>query len=68
MCLARELTKQGMHVERQRVLPVHYDGIDLKIGYLLDLVVDNRLIVELKAAKQLTPTDAAQLLTYMKLS
>ena len=68
ICLAHELAKEGMRVERQRSLPVHYDGIDLQTGYRLDLVVENRLIIELKATKQLTPTDVAQLLTYMKLS
>lgn len=67
-CLAHELSKRGHSVERQKEQPVHYDGIVINTGYRLDLVVDDLVIIELKAVTDLAPIHQAQLTTYLKLS
>lgn len=67
-CLAHELSKRGHSVERQREQPVRYDGIVIDVGYRLDLLVDDLVIVELKAVTDLAPIHQAQLTTYLKLS
>lgn len=66
-CLAYELSKTGLRFERQRALPVRYKEVQLDCGYRLDFVVENALIVELKAVTELHPIHEAQLLTYLKL-
>jgi GxxExxY protein len=68
ICLAHELTKRGLVVERQVLLPVVYDGTCLDGGLRLDLVVQHSVIVEIKAAESIMPVHKAQLLTYLKLS
>ncbi|MEO6742076.1 MAG: GxxExxY protein [Chthoniobacteraceae bacterium] len=68
VCLAHELTKHGLKVERQIALPVLYDGVKIEAGLRLDLLVEGKLIVELKAVENLLPFHKAQLLTYLKLS
>lgn len=68
VCLAHELTKHGLKVERQIALPVLYDGVKIEAGLRLDLLVEGKLIVELKAVENLLPVHKAQLLTYLKLS
>jgi len=68
VCLAYELSKMGHKVERQVELPVVYEGVRLDAGYRLDLVVDDCIIVELKAVDVLLPVFEAQLLSYLKLS
>ena len=67
-CLCRELSLQGISFERQKNLPVRYKGVDLDCGYRLDVVVENLVILELKAVERLDPIHEAQLLTYLKLS
>ena len=67
-CLAHELTKRGYRVERQKAQPVIYDGLEIEVGYRLDLLVEDLIIIELKAVEQLAPIHQAQLLTYLKLS
>jgi GxxExxY protein len=67
-CLLYELNKRGLKVERQVSLPVVYDNLRLDAGLRLDLVVEKRVIVELKAVEVLLPVHTAQLLTYLKLS
>ena len=67
-CLARELELRGLKIRRQIGLPLHYKGIDLDVGYRIDMVVDDTVIIEVKAVEQLHPVVAAQVLTYMKLS
>jgi len=57
-----------MCFERQKPLPVEYKGVKLDCGYRLDLVVENQLIVELKACERLLPIHEAQLLTYLRLA
>lgn len=67
-CLAFELADRGLSVERQKALPVTYRGVKLDCGYRLDLLVDEKVIVELKAIDRLLPIHSAQLLSYLKLS
>jgi GxxExxY protein len=68
ICLAHELSQQGAKVSRQVSLPIVYRGIQLEAGYRIDLMVDNTLIVEVKAVEQLSPIHTAQLLSYLKLA
>jgi GxxExxY protein len=67
-CLLHELRKQGLHVANQVGLPVVYDGVQIDVGYRIDLLVEDRVIVELKAVEALAPIHEAQLITYLKLS
>lgn len=67
-CLKYELEKRGLKVLSQVGLPVIYDGIKIDVGYRLDLLVEDAVIVELKAVKELIPLHNAQLLSYLKLS
>ena len=67
-CLCHELSVAGIKFERQKPLPVRYKEVSLECGYRLDLVVEQKLIVELKAVEGLLPIHEAQLLTYLKLS
>lgn len=67
-CLFHEVSKQGLDVKRQVLLPVYYDGLNLDAGYRLDLVVANCVIVELKAVEKLLPIHTVQLLSYLRLS
>jgi GxxExxY protein len=66
-CLAREMCLQGLHFERQSPLPISYKGITLPCAYRLDFLVENVIVVELKAVDLLHPIHEAQLLTYLKL-
>src|SRR5882672_4442997 len=68
ICLAHELVKRGLKIERQVSLPVVYDSIRLDAGLRLDFVVEQQLVVELKAVEVILPVHEAQLLTYLKLS
>ena len=67
-CLAYELIQRGLKVERQKALPVTYKEVTLDCGYRIDLLVDDEVIVELKAVDKLTDVHKAQLLSYLKLS
>jgi len=67
-CLCHELALKRTRFERQKTLPVQYKGVNLDCGYRLDLVVENKLIVELKACESLLPIYDAQLLTYLRLT
>jgi len=66
-CLKHELLKRGLAVEQQVALPVVYDGIKIDLGYRLDLLVAQEVIIELKAVEKVTPLHEAQLLSYLKL-
>jgi len=68
VCLEYELLKVGLKVERQKSLPVIYDDIKLDAGYRIDLLVENLIILELKAVEDIHPIHKAQLMTYLKLS
>jgi GxxExxY protein len=67
-CLAFELRKLGFKIERQKPLPVVYKKVKLDCGYRLDLVVEDAVIVEVKAIERLAPIRNAQLISYLRLS
>jgi len=67
-CLAHELAKHGLEVRKQVPMPVLYDNTQMDVGYRIDMLVNNRVVVELKAVEKLMPLHTAQLLTYLKLS
>ena len=67
-CLFYEINKQGIKVEKQKILPLVYEEIELDAGYRIDLLVEDKLIVEIKSVKELTDIHLAQILTYLKLS
>jgi len=67
-CLTHELRQRGLKVSCEVPLPVVYDGIKLDAGYRLDMLVEDAVIVELKAVEALAPIHQAQLLSYLKLS
>ena len=67
-CLWYELNKQSVRVDRQLLLPIHYDGLKIDAGYRLDLLVEQCVIIEIKAVERLLPIHEAQLLTYLKLA
>jgi GxxExxY protein len=67
-CLEFELTQRGLAVERQKTLPITYRGLKLDAGYRLDLLVEEEVIVEVKAVDTLAPIHGAQLLSYLRLS
>jgi GxxExxY protein len=67
-CLYYELIKEGLKVEKQKALPLIYEEIKLEIGYRLDLIVEDKVIVEIKACDGLNDVHLAQVLTYLKLS
>ncbi len=67
-CLAHEISRRGLPVQRQLGLPIVYEGEKLDAGYRLDLVVDGAVIVEIKSIDALAPIHDAQVLTYLKLS
>ena len=63
-----ELEERGLLVYRQFPIPVVYRGISLKVGFLADLVINNKLIIELKSVEYTEPVHKKQLLTYIKLA
>jgi GxxExxY protein len=67
-CLAHELVKRGLFVERQAALPIEYDGVKIEGGLRIDLLVEKALVVELKCVEALAPVHTAQVLTYLKLT
>jgi GxxExxY protein len=67
-CLRHELIKRGLKVASEVPVPVVYDGIKLDAGYKLDLLVEDTVIVELKAIEALAPIHQAQLISYLKLT
>jgi len=68
MCLCRELALRGVSFERQKAIPVIYKGVKLDCGYRADLIVEERLLLEIKSIEQTTALQDAQLLSYLKLS
>ena len=67
-CLAFELAGRGLMVERQKPLPIKYKEVELEAGYRLDLLVDRKVVVELKPVEHIAPIHKTQLLTYLRLS
>ena len=67
-CLCFELSQLQIDFERQVPLPVHYKEVRLNCGYRMDIVVEHRVIVEIKAVERIIPVHEAQLLSYLKLA
>jgi len=67
VCLLHELAKRGLKVDQQAAVLITYDNVRLDAGLRLDLVVENSLLVELKAVESILPVHQAQVLTYLKL-
>ncbi|NCP84312.1 MAG: GxxExxY protein [Bacteroidetes bacterium] len=63
-----ELVKQGLNVERQKAIPVIWDDLKMEIGFRADLIVENKVIIELKSVEQIAPVHPKQLLTYLKIT
>jgi GxxExxY protein len=68
VCLAHELAKRKLSVERQVAVPIEYDGVKLDAALRIDMLVEKRLVVELKSVEALLPVHTAQVLTYLKLT
>ena len=66
-CLLYELRKAGLKVVKEKPMPIIYDEIKLDHGYRIDILVENRVVIELKTVEQLNDVHTAQVLTYMKL-
>jgi GxxExxY protein len=66
-CLCRELALRGIPYDSQVVLPVQYKGLHLSKGCIVDLLIDNSLVVEIKSVDKLLPIHSAQFITYMRL-
>ena len=67
-CLFYELNKTGVEVQKQKALPLIYEEVKLDIGYRIDIIVENKLILEIKSVEVLNDVHFAQLLTYLKLT
>jgi GxxExxY protein len=67
-CLCRELGLRKISFERQKAIPIEYKGLTLDCGYRIDILVESRLILALKACENMLPIHQAQLLTYLKLT
>ena len=68
MLLAERLSRSGCGIERQKLLPVEFDGLKLAEGYRVDLLVGGKLIIEVKSVERLLPVHSKQLLTYVRLA
>ena len=64
--MADQLIRRGVHVERQRLVPISYDGTMVDAGFRADLVLNGRVVIELKSIEKLAPVHAKQLLTYLR--
>ncbi|HEX7314994.1 MAG TPA: GxxExxY protein [Pyrinomonadaceae bacterium] len=67
-CLFYEIVKQGVHVEKQKPMPLVYEAVRMDCGYRVDLMVGGKLIVEVKSVEALNEVHLAQVLTYLRLS
>jgi GxxExxY protein len=67
-CLFYELTKAGLFAYKEKALPLIYEEVKLECGYRIDLLVENKVIVEIKAVEALNDVHLAQILTYLRLS
>jgi GxxExxY protein len=67
-CLCLELARHNLAFESEKLLPMEYDGLRINMGYRLDILVEDSVIVEVKAVETILPVHEAQLLSYLKLS
>lgn len=65
--LAQELARRGLYVERQKSIPIEFEGMYFEEGFRADLIVERAVIIELKSVETLAPVHAKQLLTYLRL-
>lgn len=66
--LVFELQKRGLYVEAEKPIPIDYEGVHLDAGFRADLIVEDKVIVELKSVEQIAPVHKKQLLTYLRLA
>lgn len=66
-CLTHELQKAGIYVEVEKPMPITYKSIELNHGYRIDMLLENKLVIEIKTVETLTNVHTAQLLTYLRL-
>lgn len=67
-CLFYDLNKNGIYTEKEKPMPLYYEEIKMDIGYRLDLLVERKVVVEIKCVECFTDVHTAQLITYLKLS
>lgn len=67
-CLCYELKKKDLQLERQKVLPVQYDDLLINTGLRLDIIVEDKIVLELKSVEKLLPVHEAQIISYLRLS
>lgn len=67
-CLVKELNNQGLQTKKQHKLPLHYKGEKLEKEFIIDILVENEIVLELKCVETLMPVHEVQLVTYLKLS
>jgi GxxExxY protein len=67
LCLAHELTKQGLSIRQQVLMPIRYEDLVVENGYRIDLLVNDLVVVELKALEVVLPVHRGQLLSYLRL-
>ena len=67
-CLFYEFNKNGIFAEKEKAMPLYYEEIKMNVGYRVDLMIENKVLLEIKCAESFTDILTAQLLTYLKLS
>ena len=67
-CFCYELKEEGLFIEKQKPLPLIYDEVKLEVGYRIDILVNKKVIIEIKSVEALNDVHLAQILTYLKLS
>ena len=67
-CLHYEIDKTGLNVVKQKPMPLIYEGNKMDLGYRIDLLVEDKIVIEIKSVEALNPVHLAQLMTYLKLS
>ncbi len=67
-CLYHEIKEKGLVIEKEKLLPLIYKDVDLKVGYRIDLLVENKFIIEVKSVESINEVHLSQILTYLKLS
>ena len=66
--LARKLSTRGLGIDRQRAVPIQFEGMEFREGFRADLIVDSKVIIEIKSVERFQPVFAKQLLTYLRLT
>lgn len=66
-CLCHDLAKRGLSIERQKPIPIVYDGVQVDAGFRADLLIERRLLIELKSVDAFAPVHVKQVLTYLRL-